>query len=85
MMGMVKIAKDFVTWGPIDEATLKLLIDKRQEKTKGKDGKIKEKPFFRLQPPRKGFGRKGIKETFSNSGALGNRGEKINDLIQRMI
>lgn len=43
------------------------------------------KPFFRLHPPRKGYGRKGIKQHFKVGGALGYRGEKINDLILRMI
>ena len=48
------------------------------------DGK-KIKPFFRLNPPAKGFGRKGIKVSFKAKGALGYRADKINDLIKRMI
>ncbi|HLC48307.1 MAG TPA: 50S ribosomal protein L30 [Candidatus Norongarragalinales archaeon] len=40
------------------------------------------KPLFRLHPARKGFG--GVKLPYP-SGALGNRGEKINALIQRML
>ncbi len=40
---------------------------------------------FRLKPPRKGYERKGIKKPFSVGGALGNRREKINELIKRMI
>ncbi len=47
--------------------------------------KLGIKSAFRLHPPRKGFGRKGIKTPFSIGGALGNRGEKINLLIARMI
>ncbi|MEW6295424.1 MAG: 50S ribosomal protein L30 [Candidatus Diapherotrites archaeon] len=43
------------------------------------------KEVFRLRPPRKGFERKGIKKTFALGGALGNRREKINELILRMI
>lgn len=43
------------------------------------------KPFFRLNPPIKGYGRKGIKIPFSKSGALGDRKEKINDLLKRMV
>jgi len=43
------------------------------------------KLFFRLQPPRKGFERKGIKFPFSQGGVYGYRKEKINDLLQRMI
>jgi len=41
------------------------------------------KPLFRLSPPRKGY--EGIKRGFGAGGALGYRGEKINDLISRMI
>ncbi|MFA5313772.1 MAG: 50S ribosomal protein L30 [Methanomassiliicoccales archaeon] len=41
------------------------------------------KPLFRLTPPRKGY--KGIKYSFKNGGALGYRGVKIDDLIQRMM
>ncbi|MEM4364098.1 MAG: 50S ribosomal protein L30 [Candidatus Diapherotrites archaeon] len=40
---------------------------------------------FRLRPPKKGYERKGIKKPYSIGGALGNRKEKINDLILRMI
>ncbi|NPA77186.1 MAG: 50S ribosomal protein L30 [Candidatus Diapherotrites archaeon] len=40
---------------------------------------------FRLHPPRKGYGRNGIKRHFNEGGALGYRGEKINELLRRMI
>ena len=52
------------------------------------DGKVvmrdipKLKPLFRLHPPRKGY--EGIKRSFKEGGALGYRGEKINQLIRRM-
>jgi large subunit ribosomal protein L30 len=79
-LGMIKRVKDYVTYGNVDEETYKLLVEKRGEK-KGD----KEKPFFRLAPPKKGFGRKGVKVHFSKGGALGYRDVKINDLIKRMI
>ena len=41
------------------------------------------KPVFRLNPPRKGY--EGVKRSFANKGALGYRGEKINQLIEKMI
>jgi large subunit ribosomal protein L30 len=41
------------------------------------------KPLFRLNPPRKGYG--GVKRSFTNGGALGYRGEKMNELIERML
>jgi large subunit ribosomal protein L30 len=84
-LGMIKKVKDYVTYGEIDSETEKLLIEKKGEKTKDKEGKEVMKKFFRLCPPRKGFGRKGIKFAFSQSGALGYRGTKINDLIKRML
>ncbi|MBD3387704.1 MAG: 50S ribosomal protein L30 [Candidatus Altiarchaeales archaeon] len=43
------------------------------------------KPLFRLNPPKKGFERKGIKKPYSVGGALGYRGEKISELIGRMM
>lgn len=99
-LGMIKKVKDYVTYGEINNETFKLLIEKRgqqyKEREKDSKGKInykksfihdnkKYKKFFRLNPPKKGFGRKGIKVSFKMSGALGYRGEKINDLIKRMI
>lgn len=83
IMGTIKKCKDFVTWGEISEATLKELISKRSEKNP-KDEK-KTKKFFRLNSPKKGYGRKGIKMPFSKGGSLGPRGDKIDDLIKRMI
>ena len=99
-MGMVKKVKDYVTWGEVSKETYKTLLDERKEAFKGRvsdskgkinyakfldiDGK-KVKKFFRLNSPRKGYGRKGIKRSFTNGGALDYRGDKINDLIMRMI
>lgn len=52
------------------------------------DGKIKLSDLgikpFRLHPPRKGYGRGGVKRSFKAGGALGYRGEKINELLRRM-
>jgi len=81
--GMLKKAKDYITWGEVDDDTIKMLEEKRGEKDPKDEKKLK--PFFRLNPPRGGFERKGIKNTFSFGGALGYRGEKINNLIRRML
>lgn len=43
------------------------------------------KPVFRLRPPSKGYDRNGIKKSFVEGGALGNRSEKINILLKKMI
>lgn len=98
--GMMVKVKDYVTYGEIDDGTYKELLEKRSEEYKDREsdrkGKIKYKkfilvdgkkikPFFRLNPPRKGFGRKGIKVSYKAKGALGYRGDKINDLLKRMI
>lgn len=47
-------------------------------------GKLGIKKVFRLHPPRKGFGREGVKTAFTAGGALGERKEGINSLIERM-
>jgi len=99
-LGMLKQAKDYITWGDIDDATFSALISKRGEEFSGNetdsnekikyndffvfDGK-KLKKYFCLNPPRKGFERKGIKHSYQNGGALGFRGSAINDLIMRMV
>ena len=78
--GMIHKVKDYVTWGVIDDETLALLKSKRKPIVEKND-----KLIFKLNPPRKGFERKGIKTPFSLGGALGDRKNKINDLIKRMI
>jgi large subunit ribosomal protein L30 len=85
ILGMLKRVKDYITWGEINDETLKLLKEKRIEKTKDKKGKEVEKKFFRLAPPRGGFERKGTKVAFKVGGGLGNRGDKINNLIKKMV
>jgi len=66
--------KDYVTFGSVSDDALKAL----QERLKGAKS-------TGLNPPRKGFGRKGVKIPFRLGGALGDRGEKMNDLILRMV
>jgi large subunit ribosomal protein L30 len=98
--GMVMKIKDYVTWGEIDKETHDILAERKGQEFKGRisDSKNKLKynrflilkgkkikKFFRLNSPKKGYGRKGIKVPFNKGGALGNRSDKINDLIKRMI
>ena len=73
--GMLKKVENHTTFGEITEETLKELQEKRPTETK----------YYSLHPPRGGFERKGIKKPFNLKGALGNRGEKINDLIKKML
>ena len=46
-------------------------------------GDINAKKVFRLNPPKKGY--KSTKKHFSVGGAIGYRGEKINELLKRMV
>ena len=99
-VGMLMKAKDYITWGEIDDDTFNLLVSKRGEDFKGRETDSKKKikyddfisinnkkikKYFRLNAPRKGFERKGIKHSFKEGGALGYRGAKINDLLKRMV
>lgn len=81
ILGMIKKAKDYITWGIVNEETYKVLVDKRG--VKDVEGNLK--PFFRLAPPVGGFGRKGIKQPFATGGVLGDRKEMINDLLIKMM
>ena len=60
----------------------KFLKLKRKNQNKRENGAIS---IFRLNSPRKGYGRKGLKTQYQNGGALGYRGAAINDLIKRMV
>lgn len=75
VIGMIDKAKDFVTWGEISDETVSLIKSKRD----------KGKKFFRLNSPKGGFERKGIKVPFNRGGVIGYRGDKVNDLIKRML
>jgi len=101
LMGMVNRIRDYVTWGSISNNVLKELIAKRGRLSGNKRVSDKDvdkftkailsgkwpselKRVFRLSPPSKGFERLGIKFPYPR-GALGPRGDKINELILRMI
>ena len=74
--GMIKKIESYVTYGQVSEETIKALDEKR----KGND-----KHVYFLAPPVGGFERKGIKHSFNNGGALGNRNEAINELLAKMM
>lgn len=88
--GMLLRVKDYITWGGIDDATFAELVQKRGQLSDGRQKSLeingkKYKRYFALNPPRKGFGRNGVKRSFKIGGALGDRGEKMNDLVKRML
>jgi len=75
-----KRARPIVPGEKVD--TKKVLAELAKGKTPAQSGIIN---LFTLSPPRGGFERKGIKVPFSTGGALGDRKEKINDLIKKMM
>ncbi len=98
--GMLKKAKDYLTWGEIDDETFEQLLGKRGQQFNGREADKKNKikyndyfvhnnkkykKYFRLNSPKKGLGRKGVKHSFKVGGALGYRGAAINELIKRMV
>ena len=97
--GMLQKTKDYITFGEISDETLKNMIERRGVMTDNKKpdaaaaveglkngATLKElglKPLFRLSPPIGGF-KGGIKTAFPK-GALGNRKEAINQLLEKML
>lgn len=77
--GMCEKVKDYTTFGEVDDDVVNEL------RSKARRVSLKKLEVYRLQPPRGGFERKGIKKTFKQGGALGYRGKDINNLIKRMI
>ena len=75
MRAMLRKVRHLVTWGEVNEDAL-AKIEKRKDKRLAH--------IYHLPPPRKGFGRKGIKLPFTLGGAYGDRKDKINDLLIRM-
>jgi large subunit ribosomal protein L30 len=96
--GMLRKAADNVTWGQVSEDVLERLVAKRgrlpgDRKLDAKQAReeVKKllagektaiKKVFRLHPPSGGY--RAVKRKFPQ-GDLGPRGEKINDLLKRMI
>lgn len=99
--GMLRKVVGFITWGEISNDTLKKLVAKRgrlpgdvrldEKAAKAaaeailKHKNMKEaviKPVFRLSPPRKGI--KSVRLPFPK-GDSGYRGDKINELLEKMI
>ncbi len=99
IQGMLIKVKDYVTFGPVTKELITKLVAARGIEQHGRTGDSKGKytyscfefsgkkykRCFRLNPPRKGYGRAGIKRSFNMGGALGDRGEKISDLVERML
>ena len=73
LLPMIKKVRDYTTWGKVSDETVKKLGIKEGRGvvfTKG------------LGPPKKGY--RSTKRTYPK-GSLGDRGDKINQLIERML
>lgn len=100
-LGMIQKAKDYITWGEAEDAVVEELFAKRGREYRGPLADTKKKiqytgryiewkgkkyaKFFTLQPPKGGYGRKGVKTIFAKKGAIGYRGQDINTLIRKMM
>ena len=71
--GMINKVKNLIAFGKISDETFKKLKEKRGTKN--------HPNFFRLHPPRGGAKTK----IHFPKGILGDNGDKINDLIERML
>lgn len=78
LRGRLHKLQNYVTFGPVSDETLKQLKEKRKAHS------TRDNLFF-LAPPKGGFERKGTKFAYKVGGALGDRGEAMNDLIAKMI
>ena len=98
--GMIQKVKDHIAYGEINKELFEKLIEARgkpidkkkkidskkivEELIKGKKyQELNLKPFFRLHPPRKGI--KSKKHFGKEKGVLGNHGNEINKLLERML
>lgn len=73
--GMLKVVKDYVTYGEVDEETVERLEERTGEE-------IENGTTINLSPPSGGF-----KNTKKNSGQGGSLGERsdIDDLVAKMV
>ncbi|MGC8662231.1 MAG: uL30 family ribosomal protein [Candidatus Micrarchaeia archaeon] len=93
-IGMLQKCNDYITYGEISKELLSKVLEKKGMKIEGASldslincakspKELNIKMPIKMRPPKHGY--EGIKKGFSVGGALGYRGEKINDLVKRMI
>jgi large subunit ribosomal protein L30 len=112
-IGMLKAARNYITWGEVSKETVYMLVKERgrlagnkkltdEHAQKNSYKSLEElaeavfncraeysklsniQPSFNLHPPTRGFKGK-TKKSYGTGGELGYRGEKINELIKRML
>lgn len=94
--GMLRTAKDYLTYGQINTEQLsRLLASSDKDGADDPDQKAKElvdgdlelknslKGPYRLSPPSKGY--KDSRRPYRRGGSLGHRGQEINHLLKRMV
>lgn len=92
-LGMLKMVKDFIAFGEINKEMFDRLVEKRghkPKKVKGANTKFKkeQRQVFRLHPARGGMNTKqhySLEKGNIKRGVLGNHGNKINELLERML
>ena len=90
---MVRKCNDFITYGEISSEILQKLVDEKrstleksalEEIASGKKSASElTKMPIQMHPPRRGY--ESTKKGVGDKGALGYRGESINNLIKRMM
>lgn len=100
MLGQMRLVSGYITFGELNEEQLSELLKARGEpftsRLQDSRGRIHYKGYlehngkkykcsFRLNPPKGGFERGGIKRHYSEGGALGWRGDKLFELVKRML
>lgn len=73
---MLQKVKDFIAYGPVSDSAISELEKSGKKKIKGKT--------YRLNPPRGGFERGGIKTSYVRGGVLGKR-PSMDALIRKML
>ena len=83
LVGDKRITDEYVKKNTTFKTIKEFVKDFMSFKAELKD--LEMKRLFRLEPPKKGYERGGIKHPFSKGGVLGYRGDKINILLEKMI
>jgi large subunit ribosomal protein L30 len=94
LVGMLKKAQRYLTWGNPNKQTILTLLKKAgidgenletlAEKLAKGEEKLSTPVYVSLHPPSQGF-KNTVKRSYRYKGEYGDRGEAINDLIRRMV
>ncbi len=89
-MGMIRKCNSYITYGEVQQDVLEKLLERKGIKASAAElmgGKKRIKELvdlpIHMHPPKRGY--RNIKAGFNAKGDLGYRGEKINELLKRMM